>query len=111
MTPITQLSGLSDAQERAIVAVSEALPGAEIILVGALGLGHHIEMSYRVTDDVDLIVGVELDEFPGPLPSIAGWRQGAHEHRFHSAQTFRSTSSPRGQLFARPARSVGSGIS
>jgi len=44
-------------------------------------------MTWRKTADVDLVVAVEIDEFPGELVERPGWTQHPHlEHRFESPQ-------------------------
>ena len=84
MNDVVTISGLDDRQQRALEEVALLLPGVEIVLIGALGLGHHIDMGYRSTDDVDLVVGVEFDEFPGPLALRLQQTPGCPEHRFYS---------------------------
>ncbi|HZO15019.1 MAG TPA: nucleotidyl transferase AbiEii/AbiGii toxin family protein [Polyangiaceae bacterium] len=63
--------------------VRGALPEADILLVGAVAIDRHIALA-RQTDDMDLAIGIELEDFPGPLGSIHGWRhdQARAEHRF-----------------------------
>ena len=42
-------------------------------------------MSHRKTDDLDLVVAVPLEDFPGPMKSLPGWRSHPKkEHCFFS---------------------------
>jgi len=62
-------------------------PDRAIVIIGATALGFHYDMRWRSTADVDLVLAVELDEFPGPLVDIDGWEQHrTNEHQFTSPQ-------------------------
>lgn len=70
-------------------AVQAMWPDAEVVLIGALAVGHHIPMDYRDTSDVDLALSISMDEFPGPMVGAeakrAGWSEHKKmEHRFFS---------------------------
>lgn len=78
---------LSPSQAAALAAILAALPDTEAVLIGALALGHHIEMGHRQTDDLDLAIAVPLEDFPGPLASLEGWTpHRTMEHRFFSPE-------------------------
>lgn len=80
MVPLTPF------QAAALAAIRAAWPDTEAILIGALALGHHIPMDHRTTDDLDLAIAVPIEDFPGPLSSLEGWRRDARmEHRFFSS--------------------------
>lgn len=80
MVPLTQ------PQAAALDAIRGAFPDADIVLIGALALGRHVEMSHRSTDDLDLAIAVPMESFAGPIVSLDGWTQHAKmEHRFFSA--------------------------
>ena len=75
---------LTDIQSRALAAVQRAWPDTQIAVVGAVALGAHIELSYRSTDDLDLALAIEMDDFPGRLPGMENWRRHPKmEHRFY----------------------------
>lgn len=76
---------LTDSQVAALVAIREAWPDADLLLIGALALGHHIPMAHRVTNDLDLAVAISLDRFPGALLDLPDWKRDPKmEHRFFS---------------------------
>ncbi len=76
---------LTEAQAKALAAIADAWPDTEIALIGALALGHRIPMDHRGTDDLDLAVAIPIEGFPGPLPSLEGWRRHRKmAHRFFS---------------------------
>ncbi len=77
---------LSDWQASALAAIEGAFPDSEVVLIGALALGHHIPMDHRTTDDLDLAVAIPIripmKDFPGPL--VQWERHKKVEHRFFS---------------------------
>lgn len=53
-------------------------------LIGASALALHTGLSWRATNDIDIVVGVGLDQYPGGLADRAGWsreREGEHAWR------------------------------
>lgn len=53
-------------------------------MVGATALGFHIPMEWRKTDDLDLVLAVEIEEFPAGLETANGWRASKRgEHRWY----------------------------
>jgi predicted nucleotidyltransferase len=77
---------LNREQIEAIRDVRDSFPGVDVLLIGAFGLGHHIDLGYRATNDVDLAVAVELDEFPGALTTRLARTEDRYEHRFTTEQ-------------------------
>ena len=78
---------LTGPQTQALIGVQRAWPEADIAVVGAVALSTHIELSYRRTDDLDLVLALDMEQFPGPLPRMAGWQQHRSiEHRFYSPE-------------------------
>lgn len=73
---------LTAAQIDALRSIQATWPDTPIVLVGAVALGHYIAM--RVSDDMDLAVAVDLDDFPGGLASQPEWQADPRvEHRFN----------------------------
>lgn len=52
---------LTPAQVEALDALQGIWPESDFLLVGALALGCHIDLSYRHTSDMDLAVGIDGD--------------------------------------------------
>lgn len=78
---------LSASQIAALREVELVWPGVNVVIIGAAALGFHYEMTWRQTLDVDLVLAIELADFPGALASRAGWSQHAtKEHEFLSPQ-------------------------
>jgi predicted nucleotidyltransferase len=78
---------LTPQQSAALREISEVWPGTQAVIIGATALGFYCDMSWRRTADVDLVVALELDEFPGALPERPGWLQDTRkEHEFRSPQ-------------------------
>jgi predicted nucleotidyltransferase len=76
---------LTPPQISALRELGEAWPGRDIVIIGATALGFYYDMAWRKTADVDLVVAVEIDEFPGRLAGRPGWAQHPdREHEFHS---------------------------
>ncbi len=73
------------AQVRSLEALADAWGTDRIVLVGASALRCHMEMTWRVTADVDITVAVDLEEFEYLLQRIAGWQVDPRlEHRMTS---------------------------
>lgn len=73
---------LTAPQAAALAAIRAAFPDSDVVLIGALALGHHIPMEHRTTDDLDLAVAMPMEGFPGPLER---WeRHRKMQHRFFS---------------------------
>lgn len=59
----------------------------DVVLVGAIAYRIWMPDENRLTEDVDAVVGLDLDEFPRLIDRLAvlGWRQDERrEHRWHS---------------------------
>lgn len=73
---------LTSVQVDAVCSIHAIWPGTPVVLVGAVALGHYVAM--RVSDDMDLAIAVELDEFPGGLATHSDWQRDPKvEHRFY----------------------------
>jgi predicted nucleotidyltransferase len=76
---------LSPAQIISLLEIEDVWPDRAIVVIGATALGFYYDMTWRQTADVDLVVAVEIDEFPGPLAGRAGWAASPdREHEFRS---------------------------
>jgi len=77
---------LSPAQIAALVEVAQIWAGCQIVIVGATALGFHVEMRWRQTADVDLVVAVGVDDLQA-IAQRPGWQQSARrQHEFRSPQ-------------------------
>lgn len=76
---------LTETQIAAILELTQVWPDRKIVIIGATALGFYFDMQWRKTSDVDLVLAVELDEFPGPLLTQNGWHQHPQkDHEFES---------------------------
>lgn len=77
------MSRLSAAQLDALRTLREAFPDAEIAIIGAAALGFHIDMTWRTSVDLDLVIAVSASDLePSRLPE---WRR--HPKLEHSWRT------------------------
>jgi predicted nucleotidyltransferase len=75
------------------------------VIIGATALGFYIEMQWRKTSDVDLVVAIERDDFPGALVDREGWRQTANkEHEFTSPRGAKIDILPAGEALIAAGR-------
>lgn len=70
-------------QIAAVRDVEATWPNATPTLIGAAALGFHLDMSWRTTSDIDLIVALDFDVFPNDLLARDGWTRHAKK-----SQTF-----------------------
>ncbi len=78
---------LTACQIAALREVGEVWPDRATVIIGATALGFYYDMRWRQTADVDLVLAVELDEFPGRMTERPGWTQHpTKEHEFLSPQ-------------------------
>jgi hypothetical protein len=56
---------LTTAQVSILHELEEAWPERTMVIFGATALGFYYDMTWRKTANVDLIVAVRLNEFPG----------------------------------------------
>jgi predicted nucleotidyltransferase len=74
---------LTPAQIAALRELEQVFVDRSIVIIGATALGFYYDMAWRKTADLDLLVAVELDQFPGGLAEREGWEQrGNKEHEF-----------------------------
>jgi hypothetical protein len=77
------LSQLTAAQLDALRSLRAAYPDAEIAIIGATALAFHIDMAWRTSVDLDLVIAVSAADLgPSRLP---GWRR--HPKLEHSWKT------------------------
>lgn len=72
---------LTAGQIEALTELEAVWPDAKAVIIGATALGFYYAMQWRQTADVDLIVAVEIEDFPGALISRPGWKQ--HPRKEH----------------------------
>ena len=58
---------ITRAQAEALQSLRQVWPTTNTVMIGASALGFYYEMMWRQTQDIDLVVALELDEFPGVL--------------------------------------------
>lgn len=67
--------GLTDAQLSALERLVDLWGVDKLVLIGARALGCFVPLTWRRTADLDLTVSISLDEYPGRLEKLPGWRQ------------------------------------
>ncbi len=67
------MSAFSGRHLRAMRSVQARWPDAQLVVVGGLAVAHHTKMPWRNTQDIDLAIGIDVGEFPGPLDALAEW--------------------------------------
>jgi predicted nucleotidyltransferase len=93
---------LTPAQISALRELGEVWPGRDVVIIGATALGFYYDMEWRKTADVDLVVAVEIDEFPGRLAERPGWDQHPDkQHEFQSPHGVRLDILPAGEKLLR----------
>lgn len=65
---------LSPEQSAAIASLRALFPEPRIVLIGATALAVQRRLS-RTTSDVDLVLALDTDAFPGPLSADKNWEQ------------------------------------
>lgn len=69
----------------ALCDLARAWEGTSFVLVGASALNHHIGLSWRQTQDLDITIAVELDALDDATSRLAGWRRHPRlEHQWSS---------------------------
>jgi len=70
-------------QVAALKKLRELWPDTPFVLVGASALGCFLDFRWRVTNDIDISVSIELDELPAGLNRLPGWSADPRaEHRW-----------------------------
>lgn len=79
MTPWT------NAQLQTLEAILGLWGAERVVLVGAGALARHLELDWRATADLDLTVGIDLDEYLRTVQILDGWaRDPRREHHVTS---------------------------
>ena len=65
----------SEAQVEALRGLHRLLPGRSLTLIGAGALACHLGLWWRTTRDLDLVLVIDSEAFPGPLLEEPGWRR------------------------------------
>jgi len=75
----------SEAQVEALRDLRRVWPDRPMTLIGAGGLTCHTGLWWRSTMDLDLVLVIESEAFPGPLLNLPGWRRSEKlEHAWTS---------------------------
>ncbi|MCK5797811.1 MAG: hypothetical protein KAI47_11535, partial [Deltaproteobacteria bacterium] len=77
---------LTPNQARAVAQVAGRCQGYRTVIVGASALGFYCDMTWRKTADVDLVIAIEMEDFPFGIDALEGWQRGNKEHEFCSAE-------------------------
>jgi predicted nucleotidyltransferase len=71
-------------QIEALRSLSALWPRTGWCMIGASALACHLDLRWRQTSDIDLVLAVDLDAFPAGLDQLAGWsRDVTREHQWH----------------------------
>jgi predicted nucleotidyltransferase len=96
---------LTTDQLSALRELEQVWPDTNTVIIGATALGFYIDMRWRKTHDVDLVVAIERDDFPGALADRAGWHQTANkEHEFTSPRGMKIDILPAGEALIAEGR-------
>ena len=76
---------LSAPQVEALRELGQVFPETRIVVIGAAALGFYCDMRWRKTSDVDLVVALDLDQFPGPLAARPGWTRHPRKHHEYTS--------------------------
>lgn len=80
--------------------LEEVWPDARVVIIGATALAFYYDMRWRQTADVDLVITIDLEDFPGGLLERPGWnRHPTKEHEFRSPQGTKLDLLPAGSNF------------
>lgn len=79
------MSAFTPAQAEALADVSDAVAPAPVVLIGAAAVDLHVPMGWRRTQDLDLVVAIELDAFHALSSRLPGWTHDPRrEHAWRS---------------------------
>jgi predicted nucleotidyltransferase len=77
---------LSPAQIAALAEISKIWPDRAMVIIGATALGLFVEMRWRQTADLDLVIAIGVDDLQA-IAQRPGWQQSAlRQHEFRSPQ-------------------------
>jgi predicted nucleotidyltransferase len=75
---------LTSAQVDALRSLTALWGDTRWCLIGASALGCHLDMRWRGTGDLDLVLAVDEGTFPAGLDTLEGWRRDrVKEHEWH----------------------------
>jgi predicted nucleotidyltransferase len=84
------LTTFTSHQIQALRVLSDLWGPNDVVLIGASALGCYIDMRWRKTNDLDLLLSVSIDEYTAGLGEIPGWtRHPKQEHEWSSPQGIR----------------------
>ena len=73
----------TEEQQNALRSLAGHWQDRRFVLTGASALGCHLPMEWRHTNVLDLVVAVDLDEYPAGLDRLPGWaKEVRFEHRW-----------------------------
>ncbi len=79
------MTGLLPEQVETIRQLSRLWSDTAFVLIGANALALQVDLAWRQTNDLDLVLSVALADYPAGLAALAGWRQRPEgEHAWRS---------------------------
>lgn len=91
------MTAFTEEQVSALRTVDRLWAGRQFVLIGASALACFMEVGWRATQDLDLLLVASLDNYPAGLDQIPGWRRDALlEHRWLSPEGVRLDVIPAG---------------
>jgi predicted nucleotidyltransferase len=98
---------LTPSQLEALRELQQILGSARMVMIGATALGFYGGRPWRHTADVDLVVALELEDFPGPLLNSPGWTSHPTKpHEFNAPSGSKIDLIPAGQSLLQAGRLV-----
>ncbi len=82
--------------ELAIEQLAAALSPAPVVLVGASAIDRHLPLTWRKTNDLDIVAAIEIDTLQGLADPLRGWTSTRTEHAWLSPQGARVDIIPAG---------------
>ena len=98
---------LTPSQIEALRDLQRTLDSVQMVIIGATALGFYGGRPWRNTADVDLVVALEPEDFPGPLRNSPGWTSHPTKpHEFRSPSGSKIDLIPAGQSLLQAGRLV-----